>query len=140
MPKRERDALAQVPLFQSLPPRHLRRIADLMEEERMMAGATMVREAEPGDIFYVILEGEAKVTSTSGRIVNRLRPGDFFGEISLLDGGPRTASVVAETPVTVLSLRRDPFLKMLRGEPEVAVRLLAYVSGLLRRLERSAAG
>jgi CRP-like cAMP-binding protein len=140
VPKRERDALAQVPLFQSLPPRHLRRIADLMEEERMMAGATMVREGEPGDIFYVILEGEAKVTSTSGRIVNRLRPGDFFGEISLLDGGPRTASVIAETPVTVLSLRRDPFLKMISAEPEVAVRLLGYVSGLLRRLERSAAG
>lgn len=140
MPKRERDALAQVPLFQTLAPRHLRRIADLTREERIMEGAAVVSEGEEGDTFYVILEGEAKVQSRSGRVVNRLRPGDFFGEISLLDGGPRTATVYAETPMTVLTLARRDFLKMLRAEPQVAVKLLSYIATLLRRLERSPSG
>ena len=92
MGKRERDAVAQVPLFSTLSARHLRRVSDLAVEERIMESARIVREGDIGDTFYVILEGEAKVTSKSGRVVNRLRPGDFFGEISLLDGGPRTAS------------------------------------------------
>jgi CRP-like cAMP-binding protein len=138
VPKRERDALAQVPLFASLAPRHLKRLADLTEEQRFMEGARVVREGDIGDTFYVILEGEAKVVTSSGRVVNRLRPGDFFGEISLLDGGPRTATVVAETPMTMLALPRAAFLKMVRQEREVGVKLLAYAASMLRRLERSA--
>ena len=105
-----------------------------------MEGAHVVRAGDPGDTFYVILEGEAKVTTTSGRVINRLRPGDFFGEISLLDGGPRTASVVSETPMTMLALTRTAFHKALREEPAVAVKLLVYAAAMLRRLERPAAG
>lgn len=140
MPKRERDALAQVPLFSGLAPRHLKRLADLTEEQRYMEGSRVVREGDIGDTFYVIFAGEAKVTSRTGRVVNRLRPGDFFGEISLLDGGPRTASVVADTPLTMLALPRNAFLKMIRQEPEVGVKLLGYAASMLRRLERSASG
>jgi CRP-like cAMP-binding protein len=71
--------------------------------------------------------------------VNRLYPGVFFGEISLLDGGARTASVVAVTPLTTLTLRRKDFMKLLQLEPHVAVKLLEHVAKLLRRLERSIA-
>lgn len=138
--KRARDSLAQVPLFAGLPPRHLKRVGDLTEEVRFMEGASVVRQGEPGDTFYVILEGEAKVAGPSGRVVNRLRPGEFFGEISLLDGGPRTASVVAETPLKMLSLSRSSLLRLVQREPAVGVRLLAHVAMMLRRLERSAAG
>jgi CRP-like cAMP-binding protein len=140
VPKRERDALAQVPLFSGLAPRYLRRLADLTEEHRYMEGSRVVREGDIGDTFYVILEGEAKVTSKSGRVVNRLRPGDFFGEISLLDGGPRTASVVADTPLVMLALPRAAFLKLIQQDPEVGVKLLAYAATMLRRLERSTMG
>ena len=140
MPKRERDALAQVPLFSSLSPRHLRRIADLAEEQRYMEGARVVRRGDVGDTFFVILEGEAKVVGPSGRTVNSLRPGEFFGEISLLDGGPRTADVVAATPLMMLALSRKNFLTVLRSEPVVAVSLLAYAAALLRRVERSTIG
>jgi CRP-like cAMP-binding protein len=129
--------LARVPLFSGLSPRHLKRLADQTEEQRYMEGATVVREGEEGDSFYVILEGEARVVASSGRTVNRLRPGDFFGEVSLLDGGTRTASVVAETPLTMATLSRRAFLKMIRQEPAVAVRLLGHAAGLLRRAERS---
>jgi len=104
-----------------------------------MASASVVQEGEIGDTFYLILEGEAKVVDRTGRTVNRLYPGNFFGEVSLLDGGARTATVIAETPLTTLTLRRKDFMKLLQLEPHVAVNLLGHVAGLLRRLERSIA-
>jgi CRP-like cAMP-binding protein len=132
--------LAQVPLFADLSPRDLKRLADRMEEQRYMEGASVVREGDVGDTFYVIVEGEAKVVAPSGRAVNRLRPGEFFGEISLLDGGPRTATVVADTPLTMLALSRPAFRSLIESEPGVAVGLLKHVSSMLRRLERPTSG
>jgi CRP/FNR family cyclic AMP-dependent transcriptional regulator len=140
VPRRARDALAQVPLFAGLPSRHLKRLGELTEEQKFMEGHSIVRQGDAGDTFYVILEGEAKVQASSGRVVNNLRPGDFFGEISLLDGGPRTATVVAETPLTMLALPRSAFLRVIKDEPAVGVGLLNHTASMLRRLERSAAG
>lgn len=140
MGKREQAALARVPLFSGLPSRHLKRLADSMQEVRYMEGASVVKEGQEGDSFYVILQGEAKVVSREGTAVNRLLPGDFFGEISLLDGGARTATVTTETPVTMLELKRTDFLRMLDDEPDVAVKLLSHTASLLRRAERSLAG
>lgn len=140
MAKRAHEALGHVPLFSGLAPRHLKRLGELTEEIRFMEGGTVVRQGDVGDAFYVILEGEAKVVGPSGRVVNRLRPGEFFGEISLLDGGPRTASVVAETPLTMLALSRKGFLRAIEREPAVGVRLLNHAASMLRRLERSPAG
>jgi CRP-like cAMP-binding protein len=129
-----------VPLFAGLAPRHLRRLADLTEQQRYMEGATVVREGEPGTTFYVILGGEAKVVGGNGRVLHRLRPGDFFGEISLLDGGPRTASVVADTDLTMLALQRPALVKVIKAEPAVGAKLLAHAASMLRRMERSPAG
>ena len=140
MTVRARDALAQVPLFAGMPPRFLKRLADKMDEQRFMEGATIVRQGEPGDIFYVLVEGEAKVKDANGRTLSRLIPGDFFGEISLMDGGPRTATVVAESNMTVLALSRKDFSALLRSEPKVTVGLLKHAAALLRRLERPASG
>ncbi len=138
MAARGRDVLAHVPLFSGLPRRFLKRIADRLEEQRFMEGATIVRYGDPGETFYVITEGEAKVQNRSGRTLTRLVPGDFFGEISLMDGGPRTATVVSETHLTALTLSRKDFLAALAAEPEVTVRLLNHAAKLLRRQERSA--
>lgn len=140
MAARAKDALAQVPLFADLAPRYLRRLADRMEEHRFMDGASVVRYGDIGDTFYVILEGEAKVMAPNGRVVNKLRPGEFFGEISLLDGGPRTATVVAETPMRMLALSRPAFRELIEYEPGVAVGMLKHVAAMLRRLERPASG
>jgi CRP-like cAMP-binding protein len=132
--------LAQVPLFADLPPRYLKHLADRMDEERFMEGASIVRYGDIGDTFYVIVEGEAKVLAPSGKVVNHLRPGEFFGEVSLLDGGPRTATVVAETPIRMLSLSRPAFRNLIETEPGVAVGMLKHASAMLRRLERPASG
>ena len=140
MAKREQEALARVPLFSGLSSRHLKRLADSMQEVRYMEGASVVKEGQEGDSFYVILQGEAMVVGPDGTAVNRLRPGDFFGEISLLDGGARTATVTTETPVTMLELKRTEFLRMVEDEPDVAVKLLSHTASLLRRAERSLAG
>jgi CRP/FNR family cyclic AMP-dependent transcriptional regulator len=140
MAKREQEALARVPLFSGLSSRHVKRLADAMQEVRYMAGASVVKEGQEGDSFYVILQGEAMVVGSDGTAVNRLRPGDFFGEISLLDGGARTATVTTETPMTMLELKRAEFLRMVEDEPDVAVKLLSHTASLLRRAERSLAG
>lgn len=140
MGRRGREMLARVPLFASLSARHLRRLAELTEEHRYMEGAPVVREGDVGDTFYVILAGEAKVVPRSGRVVHRLYPGDFFGEISLLDGGPRTASVVAETELLMLALPRNALLRVIRDEPAVGVQLLQHAAGMLRRMEHPSSG
>jgi CRP-like cAMP-binding protein len=140
MGKREQQSLARVPLFSGLSSRHLKRLADSMKEVRYMEGAPMVRAGEEGDSFFILLEGEASVVDESGNVLNRLLPGDFFGEISLLDGGVRTATVRSDTRVRALELKRNQFQRMLRAEPDVSVKLLGHVASMLRRMERSLSG
>ena len=98
--------LARVPLFSACSKKELQALAKRAEERRVPAGTAIVREGEAGDAFYVILQGQAKAVNKQGKVVNRLLPGDFFGEIALLDGGPRTVSIVSETPLTMLQLTR----------------------------------
>src|SRR5207249_20421 len=124
------DALADVPLFAGLSRRHLRHIAGLSEEEHFTEGTSLAQEGKPGESFYVILEGEAKVVR-AGRRVAQLIPGDFFGEIALIDGGPRTASVVATTPLMTLTITRRRFRKMLEEDPNI---VLSMLEELARRL------
>lgn len=132
-------ALAAVPLFDGLSRRQLKQIADLAEIANYMAGATLVKEGDDGDSFFVILSGEAKV-QVKGRTVNRAIPGDHFGEISLLDGGVRTASVSSETPLTVLMIHRSAFQKLLRKDAALSMQLLRAMARLVRRVDRSLAG
>lgn len=133
------ELLAGVPLFDGLSVRHLRRIRDLAEPADYMAGASLVKQGTPGDSFFVILEGLAKVV-VGKRTINRLMPGDYFGEISLLDGGERTASVVSETPLKVLMIERKKFLRLLEDEGAIAVGLLEGMARAIRRTDRSLAG
>jgi CRP-like cAMP-binding protein len=132
-------ALGAVPLFEGLSRRQLKQIADLAEIANYMAGATLVKEGEEGESFFVILSGEAKV-KVKGRTVNRAIPGDHFGEISLLDGGVRTASVVSETPLTVLMIHRPAFQKLLKKDPSLSMQMLRSMARLVRRVDRSLAG
>jgi CRP-like cAMP-binding protein len=130
--------IAAVPLFESLSKRHVKKIASLTTTEEFDAGATVIQEGEPGDSFYVTIMGQAKVVS-GGKTLHRLIPGDHFGEISLLDGRPRSASVVAETPLSLLRLPRSSFLRIVREDAGLARALLASLARMVRRVDRSLA-
>jgi len=133
------EALVDVPLFSNLSKRQLRHIAGLTVEERFPEGTELAEEGKPGDTFYVLLEGEAKVVRGRRRM-DRLIPGDFFGEIALIDGGPRTASVVATTPVTTLTISRKRFRSMLQEDSSIVLVMLEELAKRLRNNERSATG
>lgn len=132
-------ALGGVPLFENLSKKQLRKVAELAEIARFMANATIVKQGVIGDSFYVVLTGQAKVLA-NGRTLHRLLPGDHFGEISLLDGGERTASVVAETPMTLLEITQKQFFAMLAKEPGTTVALLEGLARAVRRMDRPLAG
>lgn len=134
--KRDLDLLAGVPLFEGLSRRHLRRLAQHADVTSFRRGEFIVRQDQAGGTFYVITEGEAKVVRR-GRAVGTLEPGDFLGEIALLDGGPRTADVIALTPVTAIRVFKRAFDRMVAQEPGVAAKILAVVARRLREAERS---
>jgi CRP/FNR family cyclic AMP-dependent transcriptional regulator len=124
------EALAQAPLFSDLSKRQLRKIAHASAVSSFGAGKEIVKEGVAGSVFYVILGGEVKVTKR-GRTVKRLGPGKFFGELAVIAGAPRTASVVAEKPITVVTLSGRNFRKVLNDEPGLALKV---VEQLARRL------
>ncbi len=123
--------LAAVPLFEGLSKRHLRRIASLGRTRRYGPGAAIVRAGDPGNAFYVILDGGARVVPAKGR-ARRLQAGDCFGEMALLDGAPRSADVVADGEVLTMWIGQQAFGKLLRSEPALAVALLRTLAARLR--------
>jgi CRP/FNR family transcriptional regulator, cyclic AMP receptor protein len=134
--RRSAEVLGRVPLFSGLTRRHLHQLADTATEVSFRQGGTVIREGDLGETLFVVLEGQAKVTR-GGRKINTLGPGDFFGEISLIDRGPRTATVVAETPLITVRLFRRDFLKLLEREPKLAEKVLLTLAGRLRTVEKS---
>jgi CRP/FNR family transcriptional regulator, cyclic AMP receptor protein len=94
---------------------------------------------EPGDAFFVIVDGSA-IVDVAPRKRARLSPGDFFGEMSLLDGEPRSATVHAETDVRLLAIPRRNFHTVLQEVPDLTYKILVTLSRRLRQLERSLTG
>ncbi len=116
-------ALARVPLFAGCPDEDLRDIAALAHIVSFEDGAVIVPEGEEGLGFYLLLSGEAVVLQ-EGAEVNRLGSGQFFGEIALLEGTPRTASVVAVGRTVCLGILRSDFRPLLVRQPRIALRIL----------------
>ncbi len=111
--------LAEVDLFHGLSKGELLKIFMLSREETVRAGRTLATEGEPGGNFSVIMEGRAEV-SVGGETVNKLGPGDYFGEISLIDGEPKSATVTATSEMTLLSLASFTFSPLLVEHPGIA--------------------
>jgi CRP/FNR family cyclic AMP-dependent transcriptional regulator len=129
--------LGRVPLFSGLSQRDLKRIGALAEERWLPPGHRVIEQGKPAEAFFVILDGSARVVrGASQRLLRRLGPGDYFGEISLIDGTTRSASVVAESTLDVIRLPRTAFRKVLRDEPDVAFRIMTSLAGRVRNLER----
>ncbi len=133
---RQLETLERTPLFQALPKRHRSKVADLAELRRFADGADIVRAGEPGDSFHIVLEGEPLVSTPDGQ-QHALAPGDHFGELALLDGAPRAATVTAVGKVTTGRVLRTDFQSVLHDEPTLAVALLPGLALVVRDLLRS---
>jgi CRP/FNR family transcriptional regulator/CRP/FNR family cyclic AMP-dependent transcriptional regulator len=127
-------ALGRVPLFAGLSQRQLSWIARLAEQVKVHAGSPVVFRTAPGSEFFVILEGTAVVELPTGD-QPRLGPGDFFGEMSVIDGQPRSAAVRAETDLVLMMLGRSNFLRLLRKQPSVAIGIMTELAARVRQLE-----
>ena len=117
----------------------MRKVAALATVRRYDRGVPIVVAGRAGDAFYVILDGHVSV-GVPGRRAARLGPGDYFGEMALLDGAPRSATVTAASELHVLQVGRAAFGRMLKQEPQISVALLKTLAGRLRSLERSTSG
>lgn len=112
------ELIRGLPLFELCSKRDLRRIAGLAEERTLETGSELIREGEPGTEFYVVVEGEIEVRRGTRRVA-RLGAGSFVGEIALLSRSPRTATVVAVTPLRVLAIEGRSFVDLLDSLPEL---------------------
>jgi flavin reductase (DIM6/NTAB) family NADH-FMN oxidoreductase RutF len=127
----EQLGVAGAPIFSSLSDEARAFVTERGEERSYAPGDAVVREGEPGDVLFVIMEGQANVVR-GGRGVKALSSGDFFGEVSVFDGRPRTADVVAETPLRCLAIPRDVLREVIESHPVVAWQMLISMSAAIR--------
>jgi CRP-like cAMP-binding protein len=131
----ELDLVAQVELFAGLSRRDLVRILDAAKEMDFRTGAEVAVQGEPAGRFFLVVEGDARVV-INGRTRARLGRGDYFGELSLIDGGTRSATVVADTPLRTLSIAEWNFRPLLKEHPSIAHAMLVEMCRRLRNVER----
>jgi len=138
MTRAARDLLRTIPLFDGLDGAALEALAALARSRSCAPGVVIVAEGDLGDAVHLIVSGRTTVSvaTAGGRsaTLGEMGPAEIVGEISLLDGGARSATVTALTAVELLSIDRAPFLALLERTPRVAVALLVVVAGRLRRL------
>jgi CRP-like cAMP-binding protein len=127
--------LAAVPIFSGCSKRELGIIATAAKEVSHKKGTVIAREGERGIGLFLILEGTCRVT-IGGKTKARLGPGDFFGEVALLDGGPRTATVEATTDVKLVGITEWVFRGLLAEHPTIALKTLESVAGRLRSVAK----
>jgi CRP-like cAMP-binding protein len=128
--------LQRVQLFESCSSRQLRAIARIAEVQEVPAGQVLARTGEPGDRFFVLVDGSARV-EVSPQKQSKMGPGAFFGEMSLLDGEPRSATVIAETAVRLLVIHRRDFVTLLREVPSLTQRMLVTLCQRVRGAEKA---
>lgn len=133
------EHLTEIPLFSSLSKKDLGRIAKASNEVTLPAGSVLVDQGDAGRDAYVIIEGTATV-KRNGRKVATLSAGESVGEMALLDHGPRTATVTADTEVTALVLTPRELQSVLDEVPELSQKLLASLAGRVRELDRQIYG
>lgn len=131
------ERLAQVPIFSGCSKKELQTIARAVRPIEHEAGTVIAAEGEPGAGLFVIDSGSADVT-IGGRKVNHLEAGEFFGEMALLDGGPRTATVTAKTDISLFVLTEWVYRGLLSEHPSIAIRTLEAMAGRLRGATKTA--
>lgn len=133
------DNLASIPLFAPLSQKELQKVARASDEVTIPAGRELVRQGEVGREMFVLVNGSATV-KRNNRKVATLGPGSAIGELSLLDRGPRTATVTADTDLKVLVLGAREFSALLDQVPSINHKLLAAMAGRIRDLDTQVYG
>jgi len=133
------DQLAKVPFFASLSKKDLQRVAKASDETPIAAGQTLVEQGRTGHEFFLILEGTAVVRRNNRKTAD-LGPGQYFGELAILDRGPRSASVVANTDMRVLVLGQREFVGLVDSIPGMAYKILTVMALRLREADTKALG
>jgi CRP-like cAMP-binding protein len=132
------ETLAAVPLFGGLDAAGLDSVARGLRSRRFRRGETIFHLGDPGDALFIVVSGVVKITLPSETgdeaILATLRPGEFFGELALLDGAPRSATAVALEPTETFVLPRDRFRELVSAEPAIRDALFAALARELRRL------
>lgn len=124
-------ALSEVPLFARCSSKDLEFVASRTDEVDVPAGRELVHQGNPGDTFYVLLDGQADV-EVDGKPRPTLEPGDFFGEISMLDRGPATATVVTRTPARLMVMSHAQFRDAVKGSDDLLGKVMAAMGERLR--------
>jgi CRP/FNR family cyclic AMP-dependent transcriptional regulator len=132
------DWLRKVPLFSGLSRRQLDLIARQTDEVKVDAGRVVARQGTLGQEFLLIIDGSARV-ERDGTVIARLAAGDFFGEMALIDGKPRSASVIAETPIALLVADSRSFRSLLDTVPGLQRKILVGLCGRLRAADAALA-
>jgi CRP/FNR family transcriptional regulator, cyclic AMP receptor protein len=127
------ESLSQVPIFSQLGPKELENVRNLFTGVSLEAGFVLARQGDRGREFFVVETGTAKV-ERDGQVIAEVGPGDFQGEFSLLDGGPRSATVTATSPMTVLVCNHGEFMTLLEEFPSIAQQMLPVIVGRLRAM------
>jgi CRP/FNR family cyclic AMP-dependent transcriptional regulator len=129
--------LARVPLFSACSKKELQTIARASDDIDIPSGKTLVQEGKPGHEFFLILNGNASV-KRGKREIAKLGPGQYFGELALLDRGPRSASVIAKSDMEVLVLGQREFAGVIDEVPTLAHKLLTTMAQRLREADAKA--
>ena len=126
------ELLRSIPLFAQFSKRELNEVAAVADEVEVEAGKELTKEGRPGREFFVLVEGTADVVR-NGRVVNRLGPGDFFGEIALIAKRPRTATVTTTTPARVLVVTDRSFQSLMEHFPGMQLKVLQTLAERVAR-------
>ena len=129
------DLLKKVPLFSNLSKRHLNEIGKHADQVLIKAGNVLAQQGRKGREFVFIVEGKAHVKKDR-KVIRHLSSGDFFGEISLIDGEPQTATVIAETDMTILLVNSMSFDHLLNTVPGLQKKIMVSLCTYLRRAEK----
>lgn len=130
------DLLRNVPLFRRLSQSQLNAVARFTDPVQARRGSVLTKQGQHGQEAFVIVDGRARV-EVAGKAVAQLGAGDFIGELSLIDGKPRTATVIAETPMTLLAVRRRDFRSLRDSVPGLQEKLLVTLCERLRQTDQA---
>lgn len=132
------DLLRRIPLFARLGNREIERLGQLTDEIDLAGGRALMRQGEPGTELFVIVSGSATVERDGRVVAQSCGPGEILGEIALVDGGPRTATVTLDEPSRLLVLTRTAFRSLMDEFPSVREAVLETLAERVRGLDRDA--